>query len=222
MTDAHQAALWLMLLALGLLFCVVIHRLGVPATHIRDLLHVGAGVWPLGWPFWHRAEVPICIAVGATAGLALVPLLAPRWRAVRRLQQSVCGEDERWSGLVLYAASFALLTGAGLFRGPFPAAAALFALALGDGIGGAAGRRFGRHFFSAPGGKRKSLEGSSVVAGLSMIGALLAGCYFRVEVSAVAIALVGLAAAIAEAAAPRAMDNLLVPASVYLVAGWLT
>lgn len=218
MSEAAQAALWLGVLTLGLLFCVLIHRLGVPNTYVRDLLHVGAGIWPLGWPFWHRAAVPISIALGATAGLLLVPTLAPRFRLLARLQQSVSGRDERWSGLVLYAASFAVMTWAGLRGNPFPAAAALFALALGDGIGGAIGRRFGRHFFNAPGGKRKSVEGSAAVAALSLVGAVLAAQYFRVQVSAVALVLLGLVAAIAEAASPQATDNALVPASVWAVA----
>ena len=221
MTDVAQAALWLGVLTLGLLFCVLLHRLGVPTTYVRDLLHVGAGIWPLGWPFWHRAGVPSYIALGATAGLLVVPILAPRLRLLARLEQSVSGQDERWSGLVLYAASFAVMTWAGLRGNPFPAAVALFALALGDGIGGAIGRRFGRHFFNAPGGKRKSIEGSAAVAALSILGAALAAEYFRVEVSAIVLLLLGLVAAIAEAVAPRAADNALVPFAVWAVASVL-
>ncbi len=218
MTDAAQAAFWLGVLALGLLFCVLVRRLGVPRTHVRDLLHVGAGIWPLGWPYWNSVFAPMCIALGATAGLLLVPLLAPRSNALARLQQSVSGGDERWSGLVLYAASFAAMTWAGLRHGSFPAASALFALALGDGIGGAVGRQFGRHLFAAPGGKRKSVEGSAVVAALSIVGAFIASRYFRAQVSPVLLVLMGLAAALAEAASPRATDNAVVPAAVCSVA----
>lgn len=222
MTDAAQAALWLGVLCLGWVFCIAIRRLGVPTTHVRDVLHVGAGVWPLGWPFWHSAIAPTCIASGAVLGLLCVPVLASRSPALAKLQLSVSDQDERWSGLVFYAASFAVLTWVGMRGGFFPAATALLALALGDGIGGAVGRRFGRHFFAAPGGKRKSLEGSLAVAAFSSAGALIAAHLFGAQIGPASWLLIGMTAAIAEAASPRAADNVVVPGLVWWVAARIT
>jgi phytol kinase len=134
-----------------------------------------------------------------------------------KVQHSVSGDDERWSGLVLYALAAAALTVAGVFIAPFPAAAGLLALALGDGLGGAVGRRWGRHRFRLPWGKEKSLEGSLGVALLSAAGIALAGCRFGLAPRTLAVLAGALAAAAAEALAPRATDNIAVPVAVWSV-----
>jgi len=218
MSDGAQALLWTFILIFGVLFCVVLRKAGMAATYIRDLLHVSAGSWVFGLPYWHSAEVPVAITVIATVALFLVPLLAPKALFLRRIKQSVSGADERWGGLVLYALSFAVMTFFAFRSPPFPAAAALLALAMGDGIGGAVGRRFGRHFFTAPGGKRKSFEGAAAVAIAAGFGAWLASAYFAAGASAAVLIGIGAVASLAEAAAPRASDNLLVPAAVFLFA----
>jgi dolichol kinase len=110
----------------------------------------------------------------------------------------------------------------GVTLDPFAAGAALLALSLGDGIGGAIGRAFGEHHFRAPGGKQKSIEGSAVVAIGATCGALVAAALFGVALPfPVAIAL-GIAAAATEAASPRGTDNILIPAVVYVTAQLLT
>ncbi len=216
MADGLQAALWSGLLISGLLICVVLRKAGLATTYVRDLLHVGAGAWVFGWPFWHSATAPIFITAMATVGLLIVPALARRVPVLARLEQSVSGGDERWSGLVLYALSFASMTWLAWRSSPFPAAAALLALALGDGIGGAVGRRFGRHFFAAPGGKRKSFEGSTAVAIAAAAGAWLAAAYFGVGANIGLLIGIGLVASAAEGWAPRSSDNVLLPAAVWL------
>ncbi len=216
MSDSLQAALWSALLVAGLGGAIVVHRLGVPRTYVRDLLHVGAGVWVFGWPFWHRPIVPVAIAACAALATALVPWAARRVRIAGRLHDAVADGDERWVGLERYTLSVLFLTTAGLFE-PFPAAAGALALALGDGVGGAVGRRFGRRFFVAPGGKRKSLEGSITVAVMATVGVLAAAAWFGVEVSVSQAAAAGVIAAFAEALAPPASDNMFVPVSVWLV-----
>jgi dolichol kinase len=215
MSDAWQVALWVSILLGGLAVAGALARLGLAPTHVRDVLHVGAGVWPLGWPAWHSPRPPLAIAGAALAGMALLPLLAQRLQFLAAVQRAVSGEDERWSGLVLYAGSAAVLTGLGLLFQPFPAAAAFFALALGDGVGGAVGLGFGRLRFQLPGGKRKSLEGSLTVALFSSLGVLLAAYWFAVPVGLGVAALAGLVAALAESVAPRATDNVLLPAAVW-------
>jgi CDP-diglyceride synthetase len=213
MTDLVLALAWLGVLAAGAVVCLVLRRAGVAATYVRDVLHVGAGVWALGWPLWRGAAVPIALATGVAAAIAAVPHLP----GAARLEAAVAGGDERWDGLTRYALAAAVLTAVGLLGRPFPAAAALWALALGDGVGGAVGRRFGRRRYALPWGKPKSLEGSLTVALLAAVGVALAAAWFRVPAGAARIAAAGAVAALAEAAAPRASDNLVVPAAVWLL-----
>jgi dolichol kinase len=215
MTDAELSTLWLATLFGGLCVAGGLSRLGLPRTHVRDLLHVGAGVWPLGWPFWRSPVAPVAIAFAAFLGMLAVPLLAPRLSWLARAQASVCGEGERWSGLVVYTGSVAVLTPVGLLGPRFPAAGALLALALGDGLGGAVGLRLGGRGFSAPGGKAKTFAGSTAVAAFSMLGVALAAQWFDARVGLATVAAAGVVAAVAEALSPRASDNAVLPAAVF-------
>jgi phytol kinase len=215
MVDAELSALWVGILLGGLAIAVGLGRLGLQRTHVRDVLHVGAGVWPLGWPFWQAALAPMAIVYGALLAMVAMPLVAPRVPWAARVQGAVSGEDEKWSGLVLYTLSAAVFTTVGLWKSPFAAAAALLALALGDGVGGAVGLAFGRHRFSVPGGKTKSLEGTLAVAVFSTLAVLLAARWFSVPLRLPLAVLVGLVAALAEALSPRATDNVVLPACVF-------
>jgi len=215
MSDAELATLWLAILFGGLCIAGGLGQVGLPRTHVRDLIHVGAGMWPLGWPFWQSPVPPVVIAGAALVAVALVPLLARRFPRLARVEAAVSGEDERWSGLTLYAASVAVLTPVGLLGPRFPAAAALFALALGDGIGGAVGLRFGRASFRVPGAKGKSLVGTLVVALFSALGVALAAHWFEAPVGTMTLVAAGLVAALAEALAPRGSDNVVLPAAVF-------
>jgi dolichol kinase len=215
MADAGLAALWVAILGAGVLAAAGLRLLGLARTHVRDVLHVGAGVWPLGWPFWHGTTAPLAIVWGACVAVAALPALAQHSRLLARLRDGVSSEEEKWSGLVLYTLAAAVLTTVGLLQAPFPAAGALLALALGDGLGGALGLAFGRHRFRAPGGKAKSLEGSLAVALFSALGVALAAAWFSVPVAWGVCGLAGLVAAVAEALSPRATDNLVLPACVF-------
>ncbi len=218
MSDVGLAALWLGVLGGGLGLAVTLHRMGVRATVVRDVLHLGAGVWVFGWPFWNGVTAPIALTLGALVALALVPAVARRSRRVRRLMVSVTGDDERWGGLVLYATASATLTAIGLLsRQPAPAAAGLLALALGDGLGGAIGSRFGRHTFRVPAAKRKSLEGSLTVALAGTLGIVIAAGYFGQTWSPSVVAVAGAVAAAVEALSPRGTDNVAVPLAVWAV-----
>jgi dolichol kinase len=186
------------------------------------VLHVGAGVWPLGWKAWHSPWPPVLVALTGFGLLLAVPLLGRRIAAARALERAVSGEDEAWSGLVLYGLSAAGLTAVAFFgHAPVPAAAGLVALALGDGIGGLVGRVWGKHRYRMPWAKTKSLEGSVVVALFAACGTAMAGLLFGAPLSVVRVLGAGVAAAVAEALAPRATDNLGVPLAVWLVAGGL-
>jgi dolichol kinase len=221
-SDAVQAILWVALLAAGLGACVVFRKWGVPATYVRDALHIGGASWVFGWPAWDGWLVPSAITWVAAVATGSVPLLASRFSAAAAFRDSVSGGDEGWTGLVLYTIAFAALTPVGLRGEPFPSAAGLAALCLGDGIGGAVGRRFGRRSFAIPGAKRKSLEGVLAVALSSTLGIAAVGAWLERPVGVATCALLGVVAAAAEALSPRGSDNALVPASVFAVALALT
>lgn len=218
MTDLGWLAAWLALGAAGVAAVIALGALGLRATYARDLLHVGAGSWALGWPAWHGATAPLALAIAVTAALALVPTLARVVPLAARLERTVAGGDERWLGLVHYGLAATALTAIAVAGHGFAAAVGLWALALGDGPGGAIGRRFGRHRFRLAWAKAKSLEGAAAVALGATLGALAAGAWFAHPVALTTALAIGAIAALAEAAAPRATDNLLVPAAAWLAA----
>jgi len=218
MSDLAGSVVWLSVLASGLGFCLLLHQLGARATYVRDLLHIGTGVWVLGWPWWKGTIAPVLILGFALAVTVSLPVLARHSRFALLVVDSLASGDERWSGLVSYVAAYALLSCAGLWLGAFAAGAALLSLSLGDGIGGAVGRRFGRHHYRAPGGKEKSIEGSVVVALAAAAGIAIAGWRFGAHPGAAEVAGLAVVAAVAEALAPRGSDNVVVPAAVWGVA----
>jgi dolichol kinase len=221
-TDLGWTMTWLAVLVAGVVGCLGVRALGLASTYVRDLLHVGAGVWVIGWPWWHGAAVPVAIVGAVALATALVPAAARRVSLVARFERSVSGGDERWGGLVLYTLAYASLTWAGLRGDPFPAAAGLWALSLGDGVGGAVGRRFGHHHYRAPGGKQKSLEGTLAVFAAATAGVWLAAHRFGAAAGPATILGLGALAAAAEAAAPRGTDNAVVPATVFAAARLIT
>jgi len=222
MSDLIGALAWVSVLIAGVAGCVLLRRSGVASTHVRDVLHVGTGVWVLGWPLWRSALAPILIVIGAAGATAAVPALAHRHPSVARFTGVFASGDERWSGLSMYAVAYAALTALAFWLGFFPAGAALLALSLGDGIGGAVGSRWGRHRFRAPGGKLKSVEGSLTVAAAAGVGVLVAGWRFGLSPDAGVVAGLSVAAAGGEALAPRGTDNLIVPAVVWSLAQGFT
>ena len=213
MTDLGWLVVWLAVLSIGIGGCLLLAQLGVRTTYVRDLLHVGTGVWVLGWPEWRGSVAPVLLPFVALLVVSLVPRLHNRW--ARAFVSSVSDADERFDGLVGYTGSYAALTLAAFWLGPFPAAAGLLALSLGDGVGGAIGRRFGKHHFRVPGAKEKSLEGSLAVLVAAALGVLIASARFGVHVGVVGVVLLGASAAIAEALSPKSSDNVVVPAVVW-------
>jgi len=215
MSDLGWTAIWLGALVGGVVACVGVRALGVASTYVRDLLHVGAGIWLLGWPAWHGHVAPIAIVGAVAVGTLLVPQMARRIELVARFQRSVSGGDERWGGLILYTLSYALLTAVGMTGQMFPAAAGLAALSLGDGVGGAVGRRFGEHRYRPPWGKSKSLEGSVIVGAAAAVAVLIVAAVCGVDLSVNQAVTLGMVAAISEGLAPRGTDNAVVPAAVW-------
>lgn len=218
MTDPLLALLWVAVLVLGSAAVVLARSLGLAATDARDVLHVGAGVWVLGWPWWDGLAAPLAIVAAAVVVVGLVPAAAARAPGADRFRRSVAEGDEKFLGLILYTVSFAVMTGIGLAHRPFPAAAALMALALGDGLGGLFGSRFGRWFYSTGVGKPKTVEGSAAVAVFTAVGVLASAALFDVEIGTWPVLVLALVAGAAEGLAPQGTDNIAVPAAVWAVA----
>jgi len=218
-SDGVLGVLWMIGLASGFAAVAFLHRIGLPRTYARDLLHVGAGVWIVGWPWWKGPQVALLVAWSTFAVVAAVPAIAPRIRWMGSAYDSVAGEGERWSGIVAYAASFAALTTLALaFHQVMAAASSAAALCAGDGLGGLVGRRLGRHPYKLPWSKSKTWEGTAAVALFSALGIAAALRLLSRPVDWGAIAVLGVTSAAAEALAPRAWDNLAVPAAVFAVA----
>jgi dolichol kinase len=222
MNDLALGGIWLGVLGAGIAGCVIAHGLGLASTYVRDVLHIGAGIWILGWPYWHGGAVPLAIVACVAAATAALPFVAGKSRLAAKLVRSVTNGDEHWIGLVHYTAMYASFTALALVIDPFPAAAALLALSLGDGIGGAVGRNLGRHHYQVPGGKRKSLEGSLVVLLAAAAGAALAAQLFGRDIGLAALLVLGAVASLVEAIAPRSTDNLLIPIAVWTTATLVT
>lgn len=222
MSDVLHLVAWLGVLGAGIAGCIAIRALGVAATYVRDVLHIGAGVWVIGWPYWNGVTLPVALVAVVALVTAMLPLLAGHHRAARLIVHSVTNGDERWTGLVHYTAMYAVFTVLGLAFDPFPAAAGLLALSLGDGIGGAVGRNVGHHHFQLPGAKRKSFEGSLTVLVAATVGAALAAHLFGRDIGVLVLVTLGAVAALVEALAPRSTDNLLIPIAVWTTATLVT
>jgi dolichol kinase len=222
MMDIVLAGMWLGILAVGIAACIALRALGVASTYVRDMLHIGAGVWILGWPYWDGAVLPVAIVTCVAIATAMLPLLASRHEIAARIVHSVTNGDEHWTGLVHYTAAYATFTALAMASQPFPAAAALLGLSLGDGIGGAVGRRFGMHRYQMPSAKSKSHEGSFAVFAAATAGAWIAAQLFDVDATTGLVISLGLVASCAEAFAPRGTDNLLIPIAVWTAATLLT
>ena len=216
MNDGVRGGAWIAVLVFAIIALTLLHRAGMPRTYVRDLLHVGAGVWVVGWPWWEGRTVPLLIVWGAFVATALIPILSPRLPPLRRFHDSVAGEGERWAGIVAYTGSFAALTTLALeFRLVPAAAGAAAAMCAGDGLGGLVGRRFGRHRYALPWSKAKTWEGTAAVFVFSVLGIVLALHALAIPVRWENALLLGGAGAVAEALAPRASDNAVVPAAVF-------
>lgn len=225
MTDGWLAIAWAGVLVTGVTACVGLRRAGMPMTYVRDVLHVSAGLWPLGWSSWGGGVAPCAIAGAGALALVAVPAAAKWSRVARGVRDAISGGDERFGGVALYAVSAAIFTAVAMrWRVAAPAAAgALLALALGDGLGGAVGRRFGRHPLRVPFGKPKSWEGAAAVTLFAALGAWIALRWYGAGAGPLTVLGAGVVAGIAEALSPRATDNLVVPAAVFAwlqIAAW--
>src|SRR3954466_4540825 len=119
MTDGWLAIAWAGVLVAGVAACVGLRRgggalthrrAGMPMTYVRDVWHVGAGLWPLGWSSWTGSAAPCAIAASGALALVAVPVLAGRSSVARAVRDAISGGDERFGGVALYAVSAAVFT----------------------------------------------------------------------------------------------------------------
>jgi len=217
MHDLLLAGGWLLVLAAGIAGMLWAHRLGIASRHVRDLVHIGASIWVLGWPSWESPAAPIIVAALVSAATVSMPWITTKTSLTRSVVQALTSENERWAGVSWYAASYTCFTALAMLHRPAPAAAALWALSWGDGLGGTVGMSLGRHHYTPPAGKQKSIEGSGVVALVSIAAIVGANAWYAAPLDwSIAVA-VGLTASIAEALSPRSIDNIVVPVVVWLL-----
>ncbi len=222
MHDGLRVLLWSAVFAGGLGVCLWLSRRGLARTYVRDLLHVGAGVWPLGWWAWQSPWPPIVVATTGFVLLIAVPLLARRFAAAGKLERAVSGEGEAWTGLVLYAFSAAVFTAVGLLgHAPFPprrrcsrwrsaTGSAVSSGGCGDATGSASpGRRRrasrARRWWPPSRRSGRRWPDFSTVCRSRRAGSSERASRLRWR----------------KRVAPRATDNVLVPLAVWLVAGGL-
>lgn len=181
----------------------------------RQLLHVGAGLVALFFPWLFSNAWPVLTAMGITlltlCGLRLSGYLH------RRFADLLYAGGRRSPGDVYFFVAIALvfvLSGGDALSFAIP----VLILALADPAATLVGVRYGRHRFPIMGGE-KSVEGSLAflaVAFLSTAAPLvLLGQPAASEVL-VAAAIVAIATTLVEAMTPWALDNLFVPLAAHL------
>lgn len=216
MNDVGLIAVWAAITGAGFAFALSLKRRGVATTYVRDLIHVGAASWVFGWRYWHAPYAPIAVTVAAFAGVCSLPALGRRWAPARAIVTSISDADELWDGIVAYTLAFTCFTALAMIDEPYAPACALLALCFGDGLGGLVGRRLGRTRYRVPWGKSKSMEGTLAVALFAFAGASAATWWFEAPWHLGVLLAVASSAAISEALAPRASDNLAVPTAVLI------
>ena len=176
-------------------------RRGVAPSRTRKLVHVAAGLSPLlvAPLAWRKGAIllPYAVTVGANGAL------------LARGGMAGLDTGRRDGGIVfLPLAQLALLAWGWPRRWP-AVRAALVALALGDSAAALVGERWGRRRFTVA-GQGRTLEGSATLATITALGAWASTGRGGAALGA------GLAAAGAEALAPRGSDNLAIPLAVAL------
>ncbi len=223
MKDLYLTLLWLGVLGGGAAFCVFTYNKGLRTTYVRDLLHVGTGLWVFGLPFWQKSLAPLLIVYAALGTVLSLPLLKGLVPLFARFQSAVSDHEESWAGIEVYVFSFALFTTLGFALDRlFAAACAMGCLAVGDGLGGLLGARFGTRKYKLPWSKEKSYLGSLAVAAGSFAAISLVACWFHfladqpLDFAWAHYAATAVLASLAEAVSPRASDNLILPAAVFV------
>ena len=136
---------------------------------------------------------------------------APLKKAVDKLSAiTVTGAGNPY-GLVYYCLAFTALAFV-FYDRPIVAAAGMLPLAYGDGMGAVVGRKYGAHEYALI--DHKSVEGTLAVFLATVVAAIAGLAFYGMALPQAAwmAAAIGAVTALVEAAAPRGLDNLAIPA----------
>lgn len=186
---------------------IVIHYFGskwiskfIDPTTRRTLTHIGGGLWAVMWFFYETRYV-------ATVFLIIVVIffiLAPK-----DYKNLFSYGDEKHIGLITYGIGLIIVTY--FFFNTSYGAAAVFSLALGDGLGDFIGKRIGSHRYKFPWMKGRSIEGSLAVFFGAFIAGILTNIFFSPPLSLSKIILNAILVSIIEALSPSHLDNVFIP-----------
>ena len=208
---AALAAFLLLFIALQVLAQITPAR---PET-TRKLLHTGAGLLTLAFPFLFREAWPVLLLTGASALIVAAARFVPAVRV--RLGRVAGGVERATFGEFYFPLAVALLFVLTLGDDPLLFAIPVLVLTLADTASAVVGMRYGVTRYS---GARKSLEGSAafaVVAFFCVHVPLLAwSTVGRAECLLVA-ATFALLVMLLEGSASRGLDNLVIPLGGYLL-----
>jgi phytol kinase len=203
----------------GLLF--VYARVGSPQPEsVRKLLHVGAGLLTLCFPFLFHEPLPVLLLTGLTATIFAAIKFVPFVHA--HLGAIVGGNGRTTLGEIYFPVSVVVVFWLALGQSPLLYCIPILVLTLADATGAIIGMRYGRHQYV---GTSKSLEGSVaffVVAWLCINVPLVLWS----ELGAVKALLLGATLALLvmllEGSAWRGLDNLFIPiGGFFLLRAWL-
>ncbi len=198
-----------------------------PTEFTRKLVHIGAGMWIwavlLLFDHWEFAIIP-------TATFIVFNALFLRFRVFSAMDP----DKGATPGTVYFAFSCTLLLflfhqgwSDGFPRGYEQyAMVGIMAMTWGDAFSAILGKRYGRHFYSVPGGKghKRTLEGSLACFVFTFLAVAIT-LRITSSLDMPLILLGGLIAAILgtllEAVSPFGTDNLTVPIGVAIVLFWL-
>lgn len=180
----------------------------------RTCLHIAMGFWVFTW-FLFKTRIGAII----TPIIAIVALIVTS----RKVKERFSKEKEKHIGLIIYSLSVTWVTsffwqeqtGTWLWIG----AGTLLTLALGDGLGGLVGEKYGNHTYQLPWAKEKSLEGSLGVGLGAVCALIIAQVIFGSLCPPRPLPLLvgATTAMIIEFISPRHTDNFFLPLSVALV-----
>lgn len=190
---------------------------GFPADISRKIIHIAAGSWIIFWMFYDLTHWSMYFNIAPAFILTIVLLhkiffAAPGDKAVKTMTRSG-DKKELLRGPLLFAIVMNIMGTIFFYE---PAAISVMAfLGWGDGIAPIVGKLYGRKkikLFAV-----KTFEGS-LAFNLAGIAAAI-GFHFALtgEAKIIKIVLVGAIATLVEAASPKDLDNIFIPASILLL-----
>jgi len=222
-----DAETWANLALLGLCYVYVFAIIlvtgrvgrGLSRNSSRKFLHIMIGNLPFLIPFFSYNKFPLNFPFFVAAPFVIVTFLVSTYSPVKSLRRKIpelteVTEGGHQLGLVFYAISYTVLA---LFFSaqPFVIAAGILPMAYGDATASLVGEKFGRRRFKIF--ASKSVEGSIAMFAVSFatfaVSLLFFSAFYSFSLSSSILTALAVAAVatIAEALAPRGIDNITVP-----------